>query len=117
MSTTSDSTSTSEPQSGKIKSAEHTKKLSGSQKIPEKRTPSKDNNKENKDKKPKRSSKNITKNSDSFFNMIQDGEDNSSIPRVEGVLYKWTTYVKGWRKRLFVIDSGIMVYYLSLIHI
>eukprot|EP00028_Trichosphaerium_sp_Am-I-7-wt_P004415 CAMPEP_0168532826 /NCGR_PEP_ID=MMETSP0405-20121227/16592_1 /TAXON_ID=498012 /ORGANISM="Trichosphaerium sp, Strain Am-I-7 wt" /LENGTH=933 /DNA_ID=CAMNT_0008558529 /DNA_START=42 /DNA_END=2843 /DNA_ORIENTATION=- len=33
------------------------------------------------------------------------------VPQVEGFLYKYTNLAKGWRKRYFILESGILIYY------
>eukprot|EP00166_Cyanidium_caldarium_P003989 ctg_395.g128 len=30
---------------------------------------------------------------------------------MEGHLYKWTNYLKGWQRRLFVLENGVLSYY------
>jgi hypothetical protein len=35
------------------------------------------------------------------------------VPRMEGHLYKWTNYLKGWQRRLFVLENGVLSYYVE----
>jgi hypothetical protein len=40
-------------------------------------------------------------------------KEDGWTPRMEGYLFKWTNYVKGWRKRYFVLENGVLMYYMN----
>ena len=33
------------------------------------------------------------------------------VPETKGWLYKWTNYIKGYQKRWFVLQNGLLSYY------
>lgn len=35
----------------------------------------------------------------------------AGVPRMEGHLWKWTNYLKGWQRRLFVLENGVLSYF------
>eukprot|EP00871_Galdieria_phlegrea_P000234 jgi/Galph1/1210/GphlegSOOS_G5951.1 len=35
----------------------------------------------------------------------------TGVPRMEGHLWKWTNYLKGWQRRLFVLENGVLSYF------
>ena len=46
----------------------------------------------------------------------QQGEKKSEkevkdVPETKGWLYKWTNYIKGYQKRWFVLQNGLLSYY------
>ncbi|XP_020093979.1 oxysterol-binding protein-related protein 2A isoform X2 [Ananas comosus] len=41
----------------------------------------------------------------------EGGGGRGPAPAVAGVLYKWTNFGKGWRRRLFLLRGGVLAYY------
>nr|CAD1835125.1 unnamed protein product [Ananas comosus var. bracteatus] len=41
----------------------------------------------------------------------EGGGGRGPAPAVAGVLYKWTNFGKGWRRRLFLLRGGVLTYY------
>ena len=43
-------------------------------------------------------------------------ENNANVTEVEmnGWLFKWTNYLKGYQKRWFVLSNGLLSYYRSV---
>jgi len=39
------------------------------------------------------------------------GEEKKESPETKGWLYKWTNYIKGYQKRWFVLQNGLLSYY------
>ena len=38
---------------------------------------------------------------------------NVVFAHIQGWLYKWTNYIKGYQKRWFVLSNGLLFYYRS----
>ena len=38
---------------------------------------------------------------------------NATTVKMQGVLYKWTNYASGYKKRWFVLEDGVLSYYKS----
>uniref|UniRef100_A0AAF5Q023 Collagen type IV alpha-3-binding protein n=2 Tax=Wuchereria bancrofti TaxID=6293 RepID=A0AAF5Q023_WUCBA len=48
----------------------------------------------------------------SLNNVNVEDEDNTLL-KVYGTMYKWTNFVYGWQKRYFELENGILMYYKS----
>ena len=40
-----------------------------------------------------------------------DKKQDKEVPETKGWLYKWTNYIKGYQKRWFVLQNGLLSYY------
>ena len=43
-------------------------------------------------------------------------EKRSTSDQYQGWLYKWTNYIKGYQKRWFVLQNGLLSYYRFVKH-
>ncbi|GJQ15852.1 hypothetical protein GpartN1_g7643.t1 [Galdieria partita] len=48
---------------------------------------------------------------DNSGKQASDNNFQESLNRKQGHLWKWTNYLKGWQRRLFILENGIVSYY------
>uniref|UniRef100_A0A0R3S339 PH domain-containing protein n=1 Tax=Elaeophora elaphi TaxID=1147741 RepID=A0A0R3S339_9BILA len=47
------------------------------------------------------------------LNEVNEEDEDDTLLKVRGIMYKWTNFVYGWQKRYFELENGVLVYYKS----